>query len=126
MEINQVKFGNYTIGNNGARQAKQESKPEEKFAPEAGKGQQQQLNPEDMYSAMSIAGLQNKAQINFNGKKEIDPANFLSEERIADIEAMMEGFENGVSAIAEVVGEELPNISEANKNALAARIFAQG
>lgn len=126
MEINRVRFGNYTIGSNGARQAKQENKPEENFAQETGRENQPQLNPEEMFNAMNIAGLQNKVQVNQVAKKEVNPSDYLSDERIAEIEAMMEGFSDGVSSVAEVVGEELPNISEANKNALAARIFAQG
>ena len=126
MDVNQVRFGNYSIGNQGARQARQEQKSEEKVAPQLSGENQQLLNPEEMFSAMNVAGLLNKEQINFSGKKEINPADYLSGERIADIEAMMERFESGVDAVAEIVGEEIPGISEQNKNALAARIFAQG
>ncbi len=124
MEINQVRFGNYSIGNPAAKQTKHGSKSENDVPQVRGENKTE-LNPDEMFSAMNIAGLHNKAQINFVSEKEINPADFLSEERIADIEAMMERFDSGVNSVAEIVGNELPGISEQNKNALAAEIFAR-
>ena len=125
MEINQVRFGNYSIGNSGARNAKKEEKPSKEVMPELSGENVTPVNSEDMLNAMNIAGLQNGSNINFVARKEVNPKEFLNEERIADIEAMMAEFESGVGAVADIIGQEIPGMSEANKNALAARVFAQ-
>ena len=126
MDINQVRFGNYSIGNPQVGAKKSEAKTQENVQPEVQKeGVKNEVNAENILSALNIAGTQNLAQINFAAKKEINPADYLSPERIADIEAMMAGFENGVNAVADVIEAEIPGLSEANKNALAAGVYAQ-
>lgn len=127
MDINQVRFGSYSIGNSNIGAKKDGSKSEEK----TDRGVEQQnansvFNADDMFSAMNIAGLQNKAQINFKEQKEVNPLEHLSADRIADIEAMMGEFENGVNDIAAVIDEEFPGMFEPDaKYALAAKMYAQ-
>ena len=59
-------------------------------------------------------------------RKEVNPNDYLSEERISDIEAMMAEFDNGVNAVANTIEAEFPGMfAQAQKNALAARVFAQ-
>ncbi len=123
MDINQVRFGNYSIGNSGARQAREE-KADESKAEELRKESISTFNPDKMLDAMETQGLQNLAQVNLVSKKEVNPAEFLSEDRIADIEAMMGEFEIGVNKIADVLEEEFPMLSPDNRLAFAAHIFA--
>ena len=125
MEVNQVRFGNYTIGNSPQRQQQREEQPAEELQVQPSEGNSKSVNRDDLLNAMNMVGLQNLPQVTSAGTKEVNPAEFLDEGRIADIEAMMAEFETGVNEIADVIGEELPELSEANKNALAARIFAQ-
>ena len=125
MEVNQVRFGNYTIGNSGAKKQKKEQKPEEELQLQPSSENKKSVNREDLLNAMDLVALQNKPQINSAGMKEINPTEFLNGDRISDIEAMMAEFEAGVKAAAQVIGQEFPELSEANVNALAARIFAQ-
>ena len=125
MEVNQVRFGNYTIGNSNARNPKKEQKPEEEVQTQPSAQDVKSVNRDDLLNAMNMVGLQNKPNINSRGMTDIDPSEFLSEERTTDIEAMMAEFETGVNRIADAIGKEFPELSEANRNALAARIFAQ-
>ncbi len=123
MDINQVRFGNFSVGSSNARQTKQE-KSEESKAEESRKESISTFSPEKMLGAMEAQGLQNLAQVNVVSKKEVNPAEFLTEDRIADIEAMMGEFENGVSKVADVLEEEFPMMSPDNRLAFAAHIFA--
>ena len=126
MDINQVKFGNYSIGasfsgtqnkeSNGANETQvnvnQQNKPK-------------QMDVDGMFNAMNIAGLQNKAQINRAETKMVNPSDYLSEERISEIEAMMAGFESGVNAVANTIEGEFPGVfADSQKFALAANIYA--
>lgn len=122
MEVNQVRFGNYTIGNSTPRQQKKGEKAEQEAQAQVSAGEVKSVNREDLLNAMDMVALQNKPQVN---SKELNPAELLSEERMTDIEAMMAEFESGVNEIAAAIGQEFPEMSEASKNALAARIFAQ-
>ena len=125
MEVNQVRFGNYTIGNSTPKKPKKEQqKAEEKTATKANESVKS-ADGEEVLNAMNIAGIQNKPQINLISRKEVEPSKFLSDDRISDIEAMMIEFESGVNDIANAIGHEFPDMSNANKNALAARIFVQ-
>ena len=126
MEINQVRFGNYTIGNPTQRNnQKDETTAQEEQQPQVAQEPSRSVSGDDLLSAMDMVSLQNRPQINSTGTKGVDPTEFLNEERIADIEAMMAEFESGVNAAAQVIGEEFPELSEANVNALAARFFAE-
>ncbi len=124
MDVNKVTFGNFSIGAKGAKAKKQEQKEEAPKAIVSGEGQN--TEGKDFLDALNIAGLQNKAQISRVDRKEVNPAEFLSAERIADIEAMMGKFEDGVASVANVIEQELPGFFAADvKNALAAKIYAE-
>ncbi len=126
MDVNQVRFGNYSIGNSGVGARKSEGKEKQEVLPEAkNEGVKREISADEMFSAMNIAGLQNKAQININSRAEINPMDYLSEDRIKDIEAMMGKFESGVNQVADVIEAEFPNaLSQQDKLALAANIYA--
>ena len=123
MEINSVGFGNFSIGAKSANAQKNDEKQE---APKASvSGEQKSIDSEALFNAMNIAGLQNKVQISQTGRKEINPSDYLDENRIADIEAMMGEFENGVDARADILENEFPGFfADDTKYALAARMFA--
>ncbi len=125
MEVNQVRFGNYTVGNSNQKSPKKEEKSAQESNAQVSPSETKSVDREDLLNAMNMIGLQNRPQINSVGLKEVDPTEFLSEERITDIEALMAEFEAGVNNTADIIGKEFPEMSEANKNALAARIFAQ-
>ena len=126
MDINQVKFGNYSIGTKGSRTKKNEEQVVDNTAKSA-QAQQSAKNYDidAMFNAMNIAGMQNFAYISKAGAKEVNPSDYLSEERVSDIEAMMAEFESGVDNIANVLEAEFPGaFSQEQKNALAASIYA--
>lgn len=126
MDVNQVRFGNYSIGNSRTNARKNEEKAEEKKPAETANVGVKGFNADEMFEAMNIAGLQNKAQISMISQKEINPKDFLSDERISDIEAMMAGFESGVNKVADIIEKEFPGLfAPEQKNALAANIFSQ-
>ncbi len=128
MDVNHVKFGNYSIGNsrpnakrNNLKEAQENPKSESKAQ------DNKNINPEQVFSAMNIVGAQNAAQINLNPISDIpDVSKYLTDDRIADIEAMMKEFDNGVNVAANAISQEFPGLfSAAQTNALAARVFAQ-
>ena len=106
MEVNQVRFGNYTIGNSNTRNPKKEQQPEEEVQNQSSGQEFKSVNRDDLLNAMDMVALQNKPNINSKGVSDIDPSEFLSEERTTDIEAMMAEFEAGVNSIADAIGKE--------------------
>ena len=128
MDINQVRFGSYSIGNPKAGSRKSEEKPKENLAQEANENGVKKFNADEVLNAMNLAGLQNRVQINSVAQKEVNPAEFLSDDIIADIEAMMDKFESGVGQVADIIEAEFPNVFPSDqKLALAASIYeAQG
>ena len=127
MDVNQVRFGSYSIGNpqNGSLRGKNkdagETQQKQNLQPQA-----QTLSAEEMFNALSIMGAQNKASINKVDAVAINPSDYLSDARMGEIEAMMAEFENGVNEVAEVIEQEFPGLFAADKkNALAAAIFAK-
>jgi len=122
MEINKVRIGDFSIGAKGASPEKKEVQDEAKKEQVKAEAREVEAGFSD---ALNIAGLQNKVQINRVDKKDINPADYLSEDRIADIEAMMGKFSSGVDKIADAIELELPGFFAADvKNALAAKIYA--
>ncbi len=130
MDINQVRFGNYSIANSGAKAKKQPKKEEQTNLTES----KNQFQPKDannnaVLDALNLQGLQNKAQILPN-KKELDIDALLakystpeSQDRIAN---MMNSFDLGVNKVADTLDKEFPGVfSDENKNAFAASIYAQ-
>ncbi len=126
MDVNQVKFGNYAIGNGNSGAKKREGNEEETAQVIEAAQTQKTVDANSVFEAMAAQGMQNKAQINFASKKELDPVAFLGEERVADIEAMMARFEDGVKNVSSTIEGEFPGaFTEADKNALAAHIYAE-
>ena len=125
MDINKVTFGNYSIG---AKQGNVQKETGKEEAPKANvaESNEKSIDKEAFLNAMDIAGMQNKIQIAKTEKKAVNPADFLNEDRISDIEAMMGKFEDGVNSVANAIEAEFPGFfAEDTKNALAAKIFAQ-
>ena len=125
MDINKVVFGNFSVGARQSEAKKSEKREEESAKANVG-SEAKNFDAEAVFDALNIAGLQNKAQIAHTEKKEVNPSDYLTEDRISDIEAMMGKFEDGVGKIADAIEAELPGFFAADaKNALAAKIFAQ-
>ena len=126
MDINKVTFGEFSIGAKQSRARKEEQNEETEEKSSVAKDVKS-IDAEAFLEAMSIAGIQNKAQISRSENKEVNPSDFLDEKRITDIEAMMGKFEDGVSVVANAIESEFPGFfAPDTKNALAAKIFAQG
>ncbi|MBR2068211.1 MAG: hypothetical protein IJ877_00480 [Candidatus Gastranaerophilales bacterium] len=124
MELNKVVFGNFGLNAQKNNAEKSEAKEE---AVKLNVGSEvKNVDAEAVFNAMNIAGAQNLAFVKPAEKKEIDPAEYLSAGRIADIEAMMGEFEDGVGIYVDALDEELPGFFAADaKYALAAEMFAQ-
>lgn len=102
-----------------------ENKEVNKVAAQGEGNQTKQANALDILNSMDIMGRQN-----INGLNMINPAKYLSAERIADIQASMAKFESGVSAQQKVIDEEFAGnpqyakLSEASKLAFAAHAYS--
>ena len=124
MDVNQVRFGSYSIGNpQGGSTQKSEEKASE------AQTQNAQIasfsSADDVMEALGIAGMQNLVFVSKTDSKEVNPADYLDEKRISDIEAMMAEFDSGVSQIAEIIGTEFSGkLDPAQTYALAAQIYA--
>jgi len=130
MEIGQVRIGNFTFG---TTPQVSDSEAQEQAAVSANQeNNQPQISPEDFYEASAQIGLVNKMQIN-SSKPTVETFESLlakaeatlGEDRIKDIQAGMVDFEAGVDETANLVAGELPNVSEAVKNQIAAEVFAK-
>lgn len=101
-----------------------ENKEADKVVKQSEGNQAKQANALDILNAMDLMGKQNVKGLNM-----INPAKYLTPERIADIQASMAKFEAGVSAQQKVVAEELAGtpqyekLSEADKLAFAAHAY---
>ena len=126
MDIGQVRFGNYSVGNPKGNIGAKQEQGSEKTQANNNAETQQTMSADKFFEALDIQGAQNKAQINATTKKEINPLDYLSQDRIDDIEAAMAGFENGVNQIANMIEQEFPNLfAEDKKYSLAAQVFAK-
>ena len=126
MDVNKVWFGNYSIGNPKSGSSKKgDEKASEKETQNLQVQAEATLNPESILNALGVAGMQNLAFISKADVQTINPSEFLSQERICDIEAAMEEFEKGVGLVAQTIEAEFPGALAPDKlNALAAKIFA--
>ena len=126
MDINQVKFGNYSIGNpKGGSSKKSEEKASETQTQKQPKQVGNFKNPDDFMKALDVAGMQNIAFIARPSVEPPNPIEFLGEKRISDIEAMMAEFDAGVGLVAQAIEAEFPGMLAPDQiNALAAKIFA--
>ena len=124
MDINQVRFGGFSIGANKGNAKSEDTKKEETKASVGGEVRKD-VEPDVFFETLDNLAVQGQLQVSQTGKKEINPADYLSQDRIADIEAMMGEFENGVDTVANTIESEFPGFFSAEtKNALAAGIFA--
>lgn len=85
---------------------------------------QKGVEADEIFSALSVLGAQNFAAV--SGKNQINPADYLSEERIASIEESMKLFERNVEKYAGAIQEEFGDaFSDDVKYALAAEAFSR-
>ena len=126
-EVNNVRFGSYSIGNPQGEGAKgKKGEVEENSTNTAQQQGQSAYDPSNVLAAMGNFGAYNMIGINKSEAKAINPSDYLDDGRISDIEAMMAEFEAGVDEIALSIESEFPGMfTQAQKNALAAGIFAQ-
>ena len=126
-EISKINiFGHQAISKmNDELSKKQSQKPQDKEEVKEQGFKNTQLSGDEVLNAMNLKGLMNKAQMGVNS---INPRDYLSEERIKDIEDSMLIFDKGVEEHAEMIREEFgkmpnPPLSEAGIYELAARAF---
>ncbi len=126
MDVNQVRFGEYYIGTSNRRSANKEREAQkEEQAPNMQAQAMPSADREDILNALNITGTQNLAFVSKTEVQAPNPADYLDEARISDIEAMMAEFDNGVNQVADIIEAEFPNMFAPDvKNSMAARIFA--
>ena len=119
-----VRIGNYSVGTPQSGTPKNNKKEADNTQNQNTQAQMQNFDVEGFFKASSALGMQNMAFVSKTDKIP-NPSDYLSDERISDIEAMMAGFETGVESYANTIEAEFPGMfDEASKNALAAQIFA--
>ena len=112
--------GNYGFYDHDDAKAKKEEK---EVKEEVIVNKLETVEPEKVLDALNLLGAQNMAKVS---KTQINPADFLSEERIASIEESMKLFEQGVEKYAGAVKEEFGNAFSDNVvYALAAEAFSR-
>lgn len=112
-------YGFYQNNNSSKPQVEKEAKEEAIVAPK-----HEAVEANEIMSAMSIMGAQNLAHV--TAKNQVNPADYLSAERIASIEDSMKLFEQGVEKYAGAVQEEFGDIfSDETVYALAAEAFSK-
>ena len=126
-EVNNVRLGDYSIANSQGGKAKAEDgKSNENLANSTQQQTQSSYDPSNVLAAMDNMSAYNMISINKPEAQVVNPSDYLDDGRISDIEAMMAEFEAGVDEIALSIEDEFPGMfDEAQKNALAAGIFAQ-
>ena len=125
MDVNQVRFGEYYIGTSSGRNANRERKAEKEGQQSVQTQAMPSADREDILNALDISGAQNLAFVSKTEVQAPNPADYLDEARISDIEAMMTEFDNGVNQVADIIEAEFPNMFAPDiKNSMAARIFA--
>ena len=125
-EISKINiFGHTAVSKtNDENMKKQNSKPEDKGdVKEKNSDGSAKISSETVLDALNMQAIANKAQM---GVKSINPRDYLSEERIKDIEDSMGVFEKGVEEHAAIIKQEFGalQLSEAAVNELAAQSFS--
>jgi len=123
--MSEIKFNSFNDNYNIFKKEESVSKQEEK-APvlETHQGSAFSVAPEKMISAMEMLGAQNLASVTKNSQ--VNPKDFLSDDRIASIEESMKFFEQGVEKYAGAVDKEFGGaLGEKAVYALAAEAFAK-
>ena len=125
MDIQQVRFGNYSIGNPKGNVGAKQKQANEKTQANNNNETPKTVDADKFFEALNMQGVQNKMQVSVT-KTEVNPLEHLSQERINDIEAMMAEFENGVEQTANLIEGEFPGLfANDKKYALAAQVFAK-
>ena len=134
MDVNQVRFGSYSIGNpQGGSPKKSEEKASETQTQNQQDLSQVKTNVDAFLMADNVAAMQGLYQVRKNNADSLDTweayvqnaIEVLGEKRASDIEAMMPEFESGVSQVAQTIEAEFPGMFAPDKlNALAAEVFA--
>lgn len=124
--VSNVMIGNYTIGN---PQGGATNRNEADASNAQTQNQQTQLAQSTNGEAFAVESKSSDAfgrmLLNFNKTQTINPSDYLSQDRINDIEAAMAEFESGVDEIANTIEAEFPEMFATDqKNALAAEIYA--
>lgn len=115
---------NFYVKGKAVKEEKNEKKAEEK-QPQLTDKKPETKNPDAIFDAMQLSAMQNKA-IAFG--KFVNPKDYLSEDRIKDIEASMGSFEKGTQEAKAVMDTEFQgvgaweNLSEAQKLTMAANL----
>ena len=115
---------NFYVQNGAVKKGNDEKKAEEK-QPETLQPQTDAKSPDAIFDAMQVSAMQNKA-IAFG--KFINPREYLSEDRIKDIEASMGTFAGATESAKAAMDTEFKgisayeNLSEAQKLAMAAKM----
>ncbi len=114
-------IGNWNFYQN--QNPKTENKEIKETKSDLSQNEAKQANPNNVLDALNVIGKQNIAMISVNNQ-EIDPAKYLSDDRIASIENSMAEFEKGVSKYSEAIKKEFGNVlSDDAINELAANAF---
>ena len=126
-EVNNVRFGNFSIGSSQSGKAKEKQGQVNEGATNTAQEQTQStFKPDSLLNAMGTMSAYNMISINKSEAQAVNPSDYLDEGRISDIEAMMAEFEAGVDEIALSIEDEFPEMfSQEQKYALAADIFAR-
>ncbi len=121
--MSEIKFNAFNGGYGFYNKEETAQKPVEEEKSQVVQNNTQNVAPDKVLDAMNLLGAQNISQI--SGKIQTNPANFLSEERISDIEKSMALFEQGVEKYAGSIKEEFGNVlGEKTVYALAAEAFS--
>ena len=125
MQVNKTQLNSSFVGAASNKTASKQNKAASEAQTQNQQAQQMQSssNAQSVLEALGIAGMQNLA---FVSKAQApNPNDYLDEDRISDIEAMMAEFESGVGQIAQTIEGEFPGMFAPDQiNALAAEVFA--
>ena len=125
-------IGNGNLSSLGNVGQKGQTEAEEQTSSAAAQGNKQaQVSADKYFEAFNIIGMQNMHQVKSNNEVNFEAMvakahETLGEDRVNDIQAGMDKFMAGVEETGNVVAGELPNVSEAVKNQIAAEMFARG
>lgn len=121
--MSEIKFNNFSTGYNLYNDVNKETKKEETVKEQVKPENKPQAEAKDVLDAMSYLGAQNL--VNVSGKISVDPAKYLSDERIASIEESMALFEQEASRNAGLIKEEFGGlIDDKTALTLGANVFA--
>ena len=124
MDVNQVRFGSYSIGSSQSGAPRSTNKEaSETQTPSVESQITSTVKADDMLGAMNIAGSYNMVSV----VKSVNPADYIDDQRASEIEAMMAGFDAGVEAAVDIINADFPGMfTDQEMYALAAESVARG